>query len=146
MREETQLYKRLKQTAKKRGVLMKDIGKLAGIGDKTVLAWRYSSLSKKALQKVADALGTTPQYLQYGKPENQPHELEWYDLGMGFYGKVPDDLVHIYKKIGEKYILEHPERFTLTEKKSKVGKSGGTIRRQHYGKRQTSTNCAQFLI
>ena len=48
MREETQLYKRLKQTAKKRGVLMKDIGKLAGIGDKTVLAWRYSSPSKKA--------------------------------------------------------------------------------------------------
>ena len=129
MKAENEVYKRLKATAKKRGFKLKDIGKKAGINDRLVFSWRYKEPKAANLAKVAEALNVSTDYLLYGttqKTPNQPathsheHELEWYDLGMGFYGKVPDDLVQIYKKIGEKYILEHPERFTLTEKKKKA--------------------------
>lgn len=128
MKAENEVYERLKATAKKRGFKLKDIGKKAGINDRLVFSWRYKKPTAANLAKVAAALNVSTDYLLYGttqKTPNQPathsheHELEWYDLGMGFYGKVPEDLVHIYKKIGEKYILEHPERFTLTEKKRK---------------------------
>lgn len=121
MREETGIYKRLKETAKKRGIKLKDIGKKAGVSDRMVFAWRYNVPRAENLAKVADALGVTTDYLMNGTTqkslERNNHELEWYDLGMGFGGKVPDELKHIYKEIGEKYIQEHPDKFELTETK-----------------------------
>lgn len=129
MKAENEVYKRLKATAKKRGFKLKDIGKKAGINDRLVFSWRYKEPKAKNLAKVAETLNVSTDYLLYGttlKAPTQPathsheHELEWYDLGMGFSGKVPEDLKHVYREIGEKYIKEHPDRFTLKEKKSKV--------------------------
>lgn len=57
------LVDRIKETANKRGMTLNDLSVKAGVGPKTISNWRNHNPQSATIQKVADVLGVSVDYL-----------------------------------------------------------------------------------
>lgn len=109
---------RIKKLAKERGLTLQQAAEKAGIGINSIYRWNKVTPSSNSLEKVANILHTTTDYL-LGRtddpniPNNENHinsnTLTWLDLDMPYGGSVPDELKDYYKAMAEQYIKQHPE-------------------------------------
>lgn len=109
---------RIKKLAKERGLSLQQAAEKAGIGINSIYRWDKVTPSSNSLEKVANILHTTTDYL-LGRtddptiPNNENHinsnTLTWLDLDMPYGGSVPDELKDYYKAMAEQYIKQHPE-------------------------------------
>lgn len=94
------LYDRLKTISKKRGLTLQQVTERAGLGAKTVYKWKSQSPSTSTLQKVADVLNTSTDFLlgntdnpdpapKVGKPKAV--DLADRDVPMMFEGRPVSD-------------------------------------------------------
>lgn len=110
---------RIKKLAKERGLSLQQAAEKAGIGINSIYRWDKVTPSSNSLEKVANILHTTTDYL-LGRtddptiPNNSENHinsntLTWLDLDMPYGGSVPDELKDYYKAMAEQYIKQHPE-------------------------------------
>lgn len=110
---------RIKKLAKERGLSLQQAAEKAGIGINSIYRWDKVTPSSNSLEKVANILHTTTDYL-LGRTDdpNIPNSnenninsntLTWLDLDMPYGGSVPDELKDYYKAMAEQYIKQHPE-------------------------------------
>lgn len=110
---------RIKKLAKERGLSLQQAAEKAGIGINSIYRWDKVTPSSNSLEKVANILHTTTDYL-LGRTDdpsipnsNENHinsnTLTWLDLDMPYGGSVPDELKDYYKAMAEQYIKQHPE-------------------------------------
>ncbi|CAH0419379.1 helix-turn-helix domain-containing protein [Periweissella ghanensis] len=57
------LFERIKETAKKRSMTLLVLSDKAGLGEKTIYKWKTQVPKTETLQKVADVLGVSVDYL-----------------------------------------------------------------------------------
>lgn len=80
------LLERIKYTAKKRGMTLVDVTAKAGIGPKTISNWRNRDPRTETLQKVADVLGVSVDYLlgnttdMYSSSEHNKSHVDLYSV------------------------------------------------------------------
>ncbi|MCT3044322.1 XRE family transcriptional regulator [Leuconostoc mesenteroides] len=92
------LIDRVKETAKKNGYSLTELAVKAGIGEKSIYAWTTREPTVATLQKVADVLHVSTDYLLGRTDEMNPaqsnNELSGFDeeIMMAFDGKpIPDE-------------------------------------------------------
>lgn len=92
------LIDRVKETAKKNGYSLTELAVKAGIGEKSIYAWTTREPTVATLQKVADVLHVSTDYLLERTDEMNPaqsnNELSGFDeeIMMAFDGKpIPDE-------------------------------------------------------
>lgn len=110
---------RIKKLAKERGLSLQQAAEKAGIGINSIYRWDKVTPSSNSLEKVANILHTTTDYL-LGRTDDptipnsnenniNSNTLTWLDLDMPYGGSVPDELKDYYKAMAEQYIKQHPE-------------------------------------
>lgn len=63
-------FERIKETARKRGLTLARLNDKAGLGKNSIYHWKNKQPSAKSLQKVADVLGVSSEFL-LGKKEGK---------------------------------------------------------------------------
>ena len=72
------MAERIKYLRKTKGLTLEDIASKVGVGKSTVRKWETGMIANMRRDKIAslaDALGTTPEYLMGWSKENSPDEL-----------------------------------------------------------------------
>lgn len=104
------IYERIHELARRKGISLQKLAEKAGVSTNLIYSWKKQKFpSKTSLKKVADALNTTPEYLQGVKHISEEKDLTWQDFGMAYGGRIPDDLRDMYKALAEQYVKNHPE-------------------------------------
>ncbi|SOB44015.1 Bacteriophage transcriptional regulator [Weissella viridescens] len=66
------IFERTKQTAKERGLTLRQVEEQAGLGQNSLYAWKKYTPKGSNLQKVADVLGVSVDYLLGNTDEKRP--------------------------------------------------------------------------
>lgn len=96
------MAERIKYLRKTKGLTLEDIASNVGVGKSTVRKWETGMIANMRRDKIAslaDALGTTPEYLMGWSKENSPDELvltEGEKKLILLFRKLPADLQESY--------------------------------------------------
>lgn len=85
-------FERIKKLAKDHGMTIAEVNEKAGLGKNSLYNWKYQKPSYESLKKVADVLGTTPDFLNGVTSDKTEGKIQWKDLGMPYGGHIPDEL------------------------------------------------------
>ncbi|WP_419154911.1 helix-turn-helix domain-containing protein [Weissella minor] len=66
------LFERTKQTAQEKGLTLRELEKRAGLGEKSIYSWKKYTPRGSNMQKVADVLGVSVDYLLGNTDEMHP--------------------------------------------------------------------------
>ena len=102
-------FERIKKLAKDHGMTIAEVNEKAGLGKNSLYNWKYQKPSYESLKKVADVLGTTPDFLNGVTSDKTEGKIQWKDLGMPYGGHIPDELNDMIDSIAETYLKNHPE-------------------------------------
>ncbi len=102
-------FERIKKLAKDHGMTIAEVNQKAGLGKNSLYNWKYQKPSYESLKKVADVLGTTPDFLNGVTSDKTEGKIQWKDLGMPYGGHIPDELNDMIDSIAETYLKNHPE-------------------------------------
>ena len=102
-------FERIKKLAKDHGMTIAEVNEKAGLGKNSLYNWKYQKPSYESLKKVADVLGTTPDFLNGVTSDKTEGKIQWKDLGMPYGGHIPDELSDMIDSIAETYLKNHPE-------------------------------------
>ncbi|WP_421406146.1 helix-turn-helix domain-containing protein [Lacticaseibacillus paracasei] len=69
------LYQRVKKVSKQRGLTLTQVSNKAGLGEKTIYKWQKQNPKAETIQKVADVLQVSVDYL-LGNTNNPNHDNE----------------------------------------------------------------------
>lgn len=84
-------FERIKETAKKRGLTLAKLNEKAGLGTNSIYHWKTKKPSAENLQKVADVLGVTSDYLNGNNDRKLTADLDDDDVIFTYQGRPLSD-------------------------------------------------------
>ena len=84
-------FERIKETAKKRGLTLAKLNEKAGLGTNSIYHWKTKKPSAESLQKVADVLGVTSDYLNGNNDRKLTADLDDDDVIFTYQGRPLSD-------------------------------------------------------
>lgn len=100
------MAERIKYLRKTKGLTLEDIASKVGVGKSTVRKWETGMIANMRRDKIAslaDALGTTPEYLMGWTNEDSPDELVLTEGEMDLiklFRLIPEDQQRVFLEMG----------------------------------------------